>query len=88
MLFDYSVLVSGGYKKAVSMIAETVVASVETNSMSLNGCLYGNLALARQMALSQAEMCENGALKQDACPEDSHQYCGIGYAYADIPEKL
>ena len=88
MLFDYSVLVSGGYKKAVSMIAETVVASVETNSMSLNGCLYGNLALARQMALSQAEMCENGALKRDACPEDSHQYCGIGYACADIPEKI
>ena len=88
MLFDYPVLVSGGYKKAVSMIAETVVASVGTNSMSLNGCLYGNLALARQMALSQAAMCENGALKRNACPEDSHQYCGIGYAYADIPEKI
>ena len=33
-------------------------------------------------------MCENGVLKRDACPEDSHQYCGIGYAYADIPEKI
>ena len=37
MLFDYPVLVSGDYKKAVSMIAETVVASVGRNSMSLNG---------------------------------------------------
>ena len=33
-------------------------------------------------------MCRNGVLKRDACPEDSHQYCGIGYAYADIPEKI
>ena len=88
MLFDYPVLVSGDYKKAVSMIAETVVASVGRNSMSLNECLYGNLALARQRALSQVRMCRNGVLKRDACPEDSHQYCGIGYAYADIPEKI
>ena len=88
MLFDYPVLVSGDYKKVVSMIAETVVASVGRNSMSLNECLYGNLALARQRALSQVRMCENGVLKRDACPEDSHQYCGIGYAYADIPEKI
>ena len=88
MLFDYPVLVSGDYKKAVSMIAETVVASVGRNSMSLNESLYGNFTQARQMALSQAEMCKNGVLKRDASLEDSYQYFGIGYAYAKIPEKI
>ena len=47
MLFDYPVLVSGDYKKAVSMIAETVVASVGRNSMSLNADKHSPASSAR-----------------------------------------
>lgn len=89
MLFDYPVLISGNYKEAVSMIAETIVNIAGNNVGNFSQeSFYSNITSSRLVAMSPNTMCESGVLKQDACPEDSHQYCGIGYAHAEIPEKI
>ena len=89
MLFDYPVLISGNYREAVSMIAETIVNIAGKNAGTFNQeSFYSNITSARLTAMAEAQMCQSGVLKMDACPEDSHQYCGIGYAHAEIPEKI
>ncbi len=89
MLFDYPVLVSGNYWEAVSMIAETIVNVIGDNPADFTqNSFYSNITASRSTAMSQLQMLDSGVLKQDACPEDSHQYCGIGYAHAEIPEKI
>lgn len=89
MLFDYPVLISGNYQEAVSMIAETIVNVAGTNTGGFSqASFYSNIPAARLVAMSPAQMCESDILKLDACPEDSHMYCGIGYAHAEIPEKI
>ena len=89
MLFDYPVLISGNYWEAVSMIAETIVNIAGKHTGTFNQeSFYSNIPSSRLVAMSPAQMCQSGVLKLDACPEDSHQYCGIGYAHAEIPEKI
>lgn len=89
MLFDYPVLISGNYREAVSMIAETIVNIAGNNAGTFSQeSFYSNISSSRLVAMSPAQMCQSGVLKLDACPEDSHQYCGIGYAHAEIPEKI
>ncbi|MDO4322286.1 MAG: tubulin-like doman-containing protein [Lachnospiraceae bacterium] len=87
--YDYPVLISGDYDDAVSMIAETIVNLVaDSNGAFDQRAFYSNILTYRDIALSAAEMSDSGILKQNACPEDSHMYCGIGYAHASIPEKI
>ena len=96
-LVDYPVLISGDYDKAVSMIAETIVNTVADNgTVAVNNnrsqfsqeSFYSNIVTYRQNALAVNAVSDLGILKADACPEDSHSYCGIGYAHASIPEKV
>lgn len=87
--FDYPVLISGDYDAAVSMIAETIVNLVADSGGAFDqNAFYSNIGTARYTALSMGQMSANGVLKNGACPEDSHMYCGIGYAHASIPEKI
>ncbi len=85
-LFDYPVLIDGDYREAVSMLAETVANMV--GGAAGRGIYHQCMESARYIAMSYREMWKDGVLKQDACPEDSHRYCSIGYAYAKIPEKI
>ncbi len=86
-LFDYPVLISGRYDDAVSVIAETIVnAAADSNGGFNQKSFYSNLETQRNVALSSVS--EAGILKNNAAPEDSHYYCGIGYANASIPEKV
>lgn len=87
--FDYPVLISGDYNEAVSMIAETIVNLLGENGGNFSqNSFYCNITDSRLVGMSSTNMCANGILKIDACPEDSHMYCGIGYAHASIPEKI
>ena len=88
-LIDYPVLISGDYDKAVSMIAETIVNTVADSGGSFDQrSFYSNIGTYHRIALLRENVSDNGILKPDACPEDSHSYCGIGYAHASIPEKV
>ena len=88
-LYDYPVLISGDYDEAVSMIAETIVNSIADSGGEFEQrAFYSNNDTMRATAMSRTEMMDAGILKPDACPEDSHFYCGIGYAQAAIPEKI
>lgn len=88
-LVDYPVLISGDYDKAVSMIAETIVNTVADSGGAFDQrSFYSNIGTYRRNALSVESVSDNGILKPDASPEDSHSYCGIGYAHASIPEKV
>ena len=88
-LVDYPVLISGNYYKAVSMIAETIVNTVADSGPGFSQkSFYSNIVTFRPMALAVDTVSDLGILKPDACPEDSHSYCGIGYAHASIPEKV
>ena len=88
-LYDYPVLISGDYDEAVSMIAETIVNSIADSGGEFEQrAFYSNNLVMRATAMSKLEMLDAGVLKPDACPEDSHLYCGIGYAQASIPEKI
>lgn len=88
-IYDYPVLISGDYDEAVSMIAETIVNSIADSGGEFEQrAFYSNNNVMRATAMSKLEMLDAGVLKPDACPEDSHLYCGIGYAQASIPEKI
>lgn len=87
--YDYPVLISGDYDEAVSMIAETIVNSIADSDGEFgHRAFYSNNLVMRAIAMSNLEMLDAGVLKPDACPEDSHLYCGIGYAQASIPERV
>ena len=87
--FDYPVLISGEYDKAVSMIAETIVNSVaDSNGQFNQASFYSNLYTERGNRLAGNVVAPQGALIPGVCPEDSHMYCGIGFAQASIPEKI
>lgn len=88
-LYDYPVLISGDYDEAVSMIAETIVNSIAANTGGFSQrSFYSNLNAMRLTSMSKGSMLNGGILASGACPEDSHSYCGIGYAHASIPEKI
>ena len=88
-LYDFPVLISGDYDAAVSMIAETIVNSIaDSDGKFEQRAFYSNNLTVRATTLSKKGMMNAGVLKADACPEDSHLYCGIGYAHASIPEKI
>ena len=87
--FDYPVLLSGDYYEAVGMIAETIVNSVADNGGGFNqASFYSNRPRARTNKLAIESVSRHKILKPNACPEDSHMYCSIGYAHASIPEKI
>ncbi len=90
--FDYPILISGNYNEAVGMIAETIV-----NSASASGdggssfnieSFFSNRDDARGSKLTRNAVSVSGILKDNAYPEDSHMYSGIGFAQASIPEKI
>ena len=86
-LINYPVLISGNYDEAVSMIAETIVNSIASSSGFTEAFFYCN-AWVRENRLSIDSVSQAGVLKAGACPEDSHMYNGIGYAKAEIPERI
>ena len=85
-LFDFPVLIDGDYREAVSMLAETVANMV--GGAAGRGIYSCCKEADRQWVMGYHGMLQDGVLKQDACPEDSHRYCSIGYAYVRIPEKI
>ncbi len=88
-VFDYPVLLSGDYDNAVSVIAETIINSAaDSGGEFTQRNFYSNISSSRNTKLSVAAVSENGRLNSDVCPEDSHSYCAIGYAYASIPEQI
>lgn len=96
-IYDYPILISGDYNKAVSMIAETIVNTISKSdgydnqglSVKFNQeSFYGNLITIRQDRLTPGSLMNYGELKPDAFPEDSHMYSAMGYASASIPEKI
>ncbi len=87
--FNYPVLISGDYDDAVSMIGETIVNLIASSEGEFSQeAFYSNLYTMRDRILSRADISDNGILRRGACPEDSHMYCGIGFAHASIPEKI
>ena len=94
--YDYPVLMSGDYDKAVGIIAETIVntaANIQQTADDIDGpfgqsSFYSNRDVQRDNKLTKNEVSRYGILKAGACPEDSHMYCSIGYANASIPEKI
>lgn len=87
--YDYPVLMSGDYDEAVGMIAETIVNAAADNGGTFSqASFYANKDTERANKLNKEEVSRNGILNKDACPEDSHMYCSIGYAQASIPEKI
>ena len=88
-VIDYPILVSGDHYEATEMIAQTIIdIAADSNGGMCQTTLYPNLMWKRQFMLFREEVSRFGILKQDACPEDSHMYCGIGYSNASIPEKI
>ena len=88
-LYDFPVLISGDYDAAVNMIAETIVNSIaDSDGKFEQRAFYSNNLTVRSTTLSKKGMMSGGKLNKDACPEDSHLYCGIGFANASIPEKI
>ena len=87
--FDYPVLISGNYDDAVSMIAETIINLIADNGGLFDQkAFYCNLIPMRNNALAGIALNNLGVLQSGVCPEDSHMYCGIGYAHASVPEKI
>ena len=88
-IFDYPVLISGDYNKAIALAADAIVMTVAGSSgKSVLNSLYGQRQAARQIKLAKDKVSRLGILNPDACPEDSHMYCGFGHARASIPEKI
>lgn len=87
--YTYPVLISGDYDEAVNMIAETIINSVANNGGGFSQhSFYSNRDAIRLAKLSRNNVGQAGILRTGDCPEDSHMYCGIGYAQASIPEKV
>ena len=87
--FDYPVLISGKYEDVTSMIGETIVNLIADSGGKFDQrAFYSNLETGRTNALSIKQVSDLGILKNGVFPEDSHAYCGIGYAQASIPEKI
>ena len=88
-LFDYPVLISGTYDESKSMMAESIInlaiASGKTFSQS---SFYSNSAKNRALYLNGNNLTIGGVLGRTVFPEDSRRYCGIGYAYAAIPDQI
>ena len=87
--FDYPILISGDYDEAVDQIAKSIVnAAADNGGTFSHASLYSNRDVERNKKLAGSEVGRHGILNEDACPEDSHMYCSIGYAQAMIPEKI
>ena len=88
-LYNFPVLISGSYDNATSLIGETIVnLMAATDGEFGQEEFYNNRDSAKSAVLSVSNVSENGAIRSGYCPEDSHMYCGIGYANATIPEKI
>ena len=87
--YNFPVLMSGDYFEAVGMIAETIVNAAADNGGNFSqASFYSNKDVERNNKLARSVVSRHGILNKDACPEDSHMYCSIGYAQASIPEKI
>ena len=87
--YNYPILMSGNYDEAVGIIAETIVNAAADNGGAFGqASFYSNKDAQRSNKLASAVVSRHGILKPNACPEDSHMYCSIGYAHASIPEKI
>ena len=88
-LFDYPYLISEPYDTAVVTIAKLIVDSIADFGGQFDyAAFHANFLPIRECQLSKYAMMVNSILKEDACPEDSHMYCGFGYAKASIPERI
>ena len=88
-IFDYPILISGDYENAVEMIGETIVNFIADSHGTFDQrSFYSNVIAAKQAYLSVNEVSDQGILKLNTFPEDSHMYSGIGYAHASIPKKI
>lgn len=88
-LFNYPVLISGGYEETKSMMAECIInLAIENDGEFDHNSFYSNENQSRDGYLASPNRLNGGLLKEDVFPEDSHRYAGIGYAYAAIPEKI
>lgn len=88
-LFDYPVLISGTYDESKSMMAESIInLSIESDATFSQSSFYSNSAKNRAAYLNGNSLTIGGMLKGDVFPEDSRRYCGIGYAYAAIPDQI
>lgn len=88
-IFDYPVLISGDYDKAIDLVTDAIVMTVaDSSGKSVLNSLYGQRQAARQIKLAKDKVSRLGILNPDACPEESHMYCSFGHARASIPEKI
>ena len=88
-LFDYPVLISGGYEESKSMMAESIINLAVASAGNFNqNSFYSNSVTARNAHLNNSACLKGGLLKTDEFPEDSRRYAGIGYAYAAIPDEI
>lgn len=88
-IINYPILISGDYDNAVEIIGETIVSFIaDSQGLFDLKSFYSNAITASKLYLSVNEVSDNGILKLNTFPEDSHMYSGIGYAHASIPEKI
>ena len=88
-LFNYPVLISGGYNESKSMMAESILnLAVESDGAFNQDSFYSNSIVTRNAYLTDSVNLSGGLLKADFYPEDSHSYAAIGYAYAAIPDEI
>ena len=88
-LFDYPILVSGRYETAVSMISETLINFIGDSGGNFDARSFlSNYPTAKSAMLLESRVSQDGIVKPDEVPEDSHSYCAIGYAQASIPEEV
>lgn len=88
-LFDYPILVSGQYETAVSTVSETLVNFIGDSGGRFDARSFlSNYLTAKSAMLLSTRVSQDGIVKQDSVPEDSHSYCAIGYAQASIPQEV
>ena len=88
-LFDYPVLISGTYEESKSMMAESIInLAIESTGTFSQNSFYSNSDANRTTYLNGQNLTVGGLLGRDVFPEDSRRYCGIGYAYAAIPDQI
>ena len=88
-LFDYPILISGTYEESKSMMAESIInLAIESDGPFDQNSFYSNGPVYRTTYLAGDNLTVGGVLRNDVFPEDSRRYCGIGYAYAAIPDQI
>ena len=77
-LFDYPILISGKYDTAVSMISETLMSFIgDSGGMFDARSFLSGYQCAKSAMLLSSRVSEDGIVKPDEVPEDSHSYCAM-----------